>query len=131
MTSHITLVERSVATGVVSALYYNYLGSAIQYAAAEGAHIAVSRAIAESLLEHIIEAVERFIPAFALHLADSARVDLAGDIITGVVNTTLGRFTNYNYIDDREMSGFFRGVIYNTIFAAVADIATSFKSLVK
>lgn len=131
MTSHITLVERSAATGAVTALYYNYLGAGIQYAAAEGAHIAVSRAIAESLLEHIIEGIERFIPAFALHLADSARVDLAGDIATAIVNTTLGRFTNYNYIDDREMSGFFRGVIYNTVFAAVADIATSFKSLVK
>lgn len=129
--SHTTLSLRAALTGAVSTMYYSYIGASFEFALGEGAHLAVSRAVAESLLEGVIEAIEKFIPSFALHLADSARIDLATAILTGAVNSVAGRFTGYNYLDDKEVSGFVRGVVYNAGFCGAADVITSFTGLMK
>ncbi len=129
--SHLTLPARSALSGLVSTMYYTYLGAGVQFAVGEGAHLAVARAVSESLLEGVIEAIEHFIPSFALHLADSARVDLATAILTGAVNSVAGRFTGYNYLDDEGASGFVRGIIYNAAFCGAADVISSFTGLIK
>lgn len=129
-TSHATMAERSALTGAVSAAYYMFYGTSLGFGATEGAHLAISRAISEAMLEGIIEAVERFIPSFALHLADSARIDLACGIVTATVNTIVGRFSGYNALDDRSTAGFARSVVYNSAFSAASDVIMSFRKLI-